>query len=54
MLMVRAYIMGMVIAIRGCAVRQSNLREPAYPFFIFLLFKIFGVSKEGTDCAGNS
>lgn len=24
---------------------QSNLREPAYPFFIYLLFKIFGISK---------
>jgi len=24
---------------------QSNLREPGYPFFIYLLFKIFGVSK---------
>ena len=25
---------------------QSNLREPAYPFFVFLLFKMFGASKE--------
>lgn len=24
---------------------QSNLREPGYPFFIYLLFKLFGVSK---------
>lgn len=31
--------------------RQSNLREPAYPFFIFLLFKIFGVSKEVVQIA---
>lgn len=24
---------------------ESNLREPAYPFFIYMVFKIFGVSK---------